>query len=204
MLGTRFAGSRRSRAATCSRCCSAADLPAAARVPRTTCSMRDELVGYIVDVVRATRTHESVLVGAGPRATQALLLASARPRRHRRPRFRHARRRPRHGRPGAGASPHPAARIRNRRDHGAAKWSRKSSARWRCRGDVPRLASSAIVACCSPLWRLVAVPGAHPRLCGLDRSGCWLNRGILATAIFDALSSRDALTNARRHGSPNS
>ena len=39
-------------------------------------TMREELVGYVVDVVRATRQHESVLVGAGPRATQSLLLAS--------------------------------------------------------------------------------------------------------------------------------
>ena len=39
-------------------------------------TMREELVGYAVDVIRATRQHESVLVGAGPRATQALLLAS--------------------------------------------------------------------------------------------------------------------------------
>ncbi len=38
--------------------------------------VREELMAYIVDLVRATRTHESVLVGAGPRATQALLLAS--------------------------------------------------------------------------------------------------------------------------------
>lgn len=38
--------------------------------------VREELVQYIVDIVRETRTHESVLVGAGPRATQALLLAS--------------------------------------------------------------------------------------------------------------------------------
>jgi MoxR-like ATPase len=38
--------------------------------------IRDELVGYIVDIVRRTRQHESVLVGAGPRATQSLLLAS--------------------------------------------------------------------------------------------------------------------------------
>jgi MoxR-like ATPase len=36
----------------------------------------EELVGYIVDIVRATRQHESVLVGAGPRATQSLLLAA--------------------------------------------------------------------------------------------------------------------------------
>src|ERR1051325_10249464 len=38
--------------------------------------MRDELVGYLVDIVRATRQHESVLVGAGPRATQSLIMAS--------------------------------------------------------------------------------------------------------------------------------
>jgi len=39
-------------------------------------TVREELVGYMVEIVRATRTHESVLVGAGPRATQALLLSS--------------------------------------------------------------------------------------------------------------------------------
>jgi MoxR-like ATPase len=39
-------------------------------------TVRDELLGYLVDIVRATRKHEAVLVGAGPRATQALLLAS--------------------------------------------------------------------------------------------------------------------------------
>ena len=39
-------------------------------------AMRDELAAYIVDLVRRTRTHESVLVGAGPRATQALVAAS--------------------------------------------------------------------------------------------------------------------------------
>jgi MoxR-like ATPase len=38
--------------------------------------VREELIAYLVDVVRKTRTHESVLVGAGPRATQALLAAS--------------------------------------------------------------------------------------------------------------------------------
>jgi MoxR-like ATPase len=37
--------------------------------------IRDELVAYLVDIVRATRTHESVLVGAGPRATQSLIMA---------------------------------------------------------------------------------------------------------------------------------
>jgi MoxR-like ATPase len=39
-------------------------------------TVREDLVGYLVDIIRATRHHESVLVGAGPRATQALLLAS--------------------------------------------------------------------------------------------------------------------------------
>jgi MoxR-like ATPase len=38
--------------------------------------MRDELVAYLVDLVRATRAHESVLVGAGPRATQSLIMAA--------------------------------------------------------------------------------------------------------------------------------
>lgn len=37
---------------------------------------QDQLVQYIVDLVRATRTHEGILLGAGPRATQSLLLAS--------------------------------------------------------------------------------------------------------------------------------
>ena len=39
-------------------------------------TVRDELTAYVVDVVRATRETDTVLVGAGPRATQALLLAS--------------------------------------------------------------------------------------------------------------------------------
>jgi MoxR-like ATPase len=38
--------------------------------------IREELAAYLVDVVRGTRQHESVLVGAGPRATQALMMAS--------------------------------------------------------------------------------------------------------------------------------
>jgi MoxR-like ATPase len=38
--------------------------------------VKPELIAYLVDIVRETRQHESVLVGAGPRATQALLLGS--------------------------------------------------------------------------------------------------------------------------------
>jgi MoxR-like ATPase len=39
-------------------------------------TVREELVAYMVDIVRTTRQHETVLVGAGPRATQALLLTA--------------------------------------------------------------------------------------------------------------------------------
>ncbi len=39
-------------------------------------TLRDELVQYMVDIVRRTRAHESILVGAGPRATQSLVLAT--------------------------------------------------------------------------------------------------------------------------------
>jgi MoxR-like ATPase len=37
--------------------------------------VKPELLNYLVDITRETRRHESILVGAGPRATQALLLA---------------------------------------------------------------------------------------------------------------------------------
>lgn len=39
-------------------------------------SVRDELLGYIVDLVRMTRQDDRVMVGAGPRATQALVASS--------------------------------------------------------------------------------------------------------------------------------
>ncbi len=38
--------------------------------------IKDDLVSYIVDLVRKTRTHPSVMTGAGPRATQALVLSA--------------------------------------------------------------------------------------------------------------------------------
>ena len=53
-----------------------AEALAAMRVQLNNVVVRDELVAYLVDIVRATRKNESVLVGAGPRATQALLHAS--------------------------------------------------------------------------------------------------------------------------------
>lgn len=39
-------------------------------------TVRDEIVSYVVELVRATRDNEAVLVGAGPRASIALVLAS--------------------------------------------------------------------------------------------------------------------------------
>ena len=53
-----------------------AETLAGLRTDLSAITVREELVGYVVDLVRGTRAHESVLVGAGPRATQALLLAS--------------------------------------------------------------------------------------------------------------------------------
>src|SRR5439155_25387263 len=53
-----------------------ADDLAALREGLSAIVIRDELVAYLVDIVRATRIHESVLVGAGPRATQSLIMAA--------------------------------------------------------------------------------------------------------------------------------
>jgi MoxR-like ATPase len=38
-------------------------------------TVRDEIAGYLLDVVRSTRTHHAVQLGAGPRSAQALALA---------------------------------------------------------------------------------------------------------------------------------
>ena len=53
-----------------------ADDLAKLRTAMESITVREELVAYVVDVIRATRETESVLVGAGHRATQALLLAA--------------------------------------------------------------------------------------------------------------------------------
>jgi len=39
-------------------------------------TVRDELVAYVVGIVRKTRVHDAILVGASPRATEALILGS--------------------------------------------------------------------------------------------------------------------------------
>jgi len=51
----------------------AADELAAVRRALSLVTFREELAGYVVDVVRRTRSHEAVMAGAGPRGTQALL-----------------------------------------------------------------------------------------------------------------------------------
>jgi MoxR-like ATPase len=38
--------------------------------------MKEELIAYVVDIIQKTRNHQSILAGAGPRATQSLILAS--------------------------------------------------------------------------------------------------------------------------------
>ena len=52
-----------------------AELPAC-RQALEAVTVRPELLAYIVDIVRATRSSDMVLVGAGPRATQAFVLAA--------------------------------------------------------------------------------------------------------------------------------
>ena len=39
-------------------------------------TLREEILGYIVDLVRATRSSDAVMVGAGPRATQAFVMGA--------------------------------------------------------------------------------------------------------------------------------
>ena len=39
-------------------------------------AMRDEIMSYGVDLIRETRTHKSIMVGGGPRATEALLITA--------------------------------------------------------------------------------------------------------------------------------
>lgn len=39
-------------------------------------TLHDDLLNYAVKLVRSTRNHDSILVGAGPRATQSVLLAA--------------------------------------------------------------------------------------------------------------------------------
>jgi MoxR-like ATPase len=41
-----------------------------------TVTIRPEITGYLLDIVRQTRVSDNVLSGAGPRAAQSLLLAS--------------------------------------------------------------------------------------------------------------------------------
>ena len=52
------------------------DLLMSLRNELTGIRISEELISYTVDIVRKTRVHQSILVGAGPRATQALILGA--------------------------------------------------------------------------------------------------------------------------------
>jgi len=52
------------------------DILAKVRTLMTKILIKSDLIDYIVDIIRATRDHQSIMTGAGPRATQALILAS--------------------------------------------------------------------------------------------------------------------------------
>ncbi|MBI2423083.1 MAG: MoxR family ATPase [Candidatus Hydrogenedentes bacterium] len=52
-----------------------ADMLVAVRAGIEAITVREEILRYAVQVVRSSRTHPSVLVGAGPRATQGLIQA---------------------------------------------------------------------------------------------------------------------------------
>ena len=117
--------------------------------------VREEILGYILDLVRATRTHEAILVGAGPRATQSLLLTSPRQRRALAGRdFRQSRRCPRPAASRAGTSPDPPARIRDRGPVDRRGACNRSCSRCRCPAEAlpnvmvprPRLILIALIA----------------------------------------------------------
>ncbi len=79
VLASRFLGSDAPEAVLnrgdISKVVAADDLPEL-RQAFDTVQMNPELISYVVDIVRSTREHSTILVGAGPRATQALLLAA--------------------------------------------------------------------------------------------------------------------------------
>ncbi len=56
--------------------CLREDELAEARAALSLVTLSEQLVEYVVQVVRRTRTDDAILVGAGPRATQALLRAA--------------------------------------------------------------------------------------------------------------------------------
>jgi MoxR-like ATPase len=58
------------------RCVTGADALVALRKGLQALTVREEIAAYALDVVRATRSHHSVLMGGGPRATQSLILAA--------------------------------------------------------------------------------------------------------------------------------
>jgi MoxR-like ATPase len=58
------------------RCVIGAEELATLRLSLQELTMQEEIAAYALDVVRASRSHHGVLLGGGPRATQALILAA--------------------------------------------------------------------------------------------------------------------------------
>ena len=58
------------------KCVISADELVAMRKNLRELTVREEIAAYALDVVRATRSHHSVLLGGGPRAAQSMILAS--------------------------------------------------------------------------------------------------------------------------------
>jgi MoxR-like ATPase len=63
-------------AADAVRCVISADELVSMRKNLQELTVREEIAAYALDVVRATRSHHSVLLGGGPRAAQSLILAA--------------------------------------------------------------------------------------------------------------------------------
>ena len=108
---------------------------AAAREAVTHIRLSDPLVDYIVDVIRATRVHSSLEVGASTRAANMLAVRSARLCGAARPRLRHSRRRQNSRITGVAPSADDLAERRDRRHSRPIGFSAKFSTRRRHRDD---------------------------------------------------------------------
>ena len=157
--GSPAAGSRRRRSTTSARWPSAEDLRAArAEVDAT--EVPDEVVGYVVAIVRRTRELPSVALGASPRAAVHLLgAAKAAARLAGRAYVDPGRRRP-HGRPGPAPPPRPHARGRARARDPEGRDPHRARGRSRCRDEPDGCGRSARGAPAAPPSRMTPAPRA--------------------------------------------
>ena len=118
----------------------------AARAEVDATEVSDEVIGYVVALVRRTRELPSVTLGASPRAAVHLLAARQGRRPARRSRLRHPGRRRAHGARGPAAPPGPHARSRARARHPGRRHPHRARGRSR--------------AAMSPTWRSAAALAA--------------------------------------------